>query len=111
MGVEHGFEFEFGFLPFGPGQAVGDDAGAGVDPGARFLGDCGADGDGEFAFELRVDPADGRAVPAARDRLQLADEAQRVRPRVAAQRGRGMQRLDQRQHASGALQPARDAAC
>ena len=108
MRVEHGLEFEFGFLPLGPGLAFGDDARAGVDPDARFLRHSRADGHGEFAIQLRVDPADRRPVPAARDRLQLTDEPQRVRPRVAAQRWRGMQRLDQRQHAGWTLQPARE---
>ena len=67
----------------------------------------GADGDGELPFQPRVDSADRGAVPAARDGLQFADEPQRVRPGITAQRRRGMQRRDQRQDTGCALQPAR----
>ena len=99
MRVEHGAELQRGFFPFALGLAGGDDARAGADPSAFFLRHCRADGHGEFALQPRIDPADGRAIPATRDGLELADQPQCLGPRVATQGRRGVQRLDQRQDA------------
>ncbi len=71
----------------------------GVQPDPLVLADGRADGDGERAVELVVDPADGRGVPAARHGFGRGDVVHRLRLRHAAHRRGRMQRFDQRQHA------------
>ena len=108
MRVQHRAEFEGGFFPFGFGLAARHDAGAGVNPDAGFLGDGRADRHGELAVERRVDPAHRRAIPAPRDRFQIADETHSVFPWVAAQSRRRVQGFHQRQDTGFSLEASVD---
>ena len=72
---QHRPRLGLGLPPFGGGIGVGDDAGAGLDPGPAAPHDAGADGDrGIQRAGAPADVADRAGVGSAPDRLQLVDD-------------------------------------
>src|SRR5690606_19508279 len=73
-------------VPFGPGNGIVDDAGAGLDVQHAVLDDGGADGDGGIHVAVPGQVADRTRVDAALDRLQFVDDLHGADLRRAADR-------------------------
>jgi hypothetical protein len=73
-GLEEAGSLGFGFGEFGVRDGIGDDAGAGMEPGVKIADDGGADGDAELAFAVESEVAMASAVGAAGDGFEGVDD-------------------------------------